>query len=337
MSAATLLGALAATGALISIGAVLRQLLRYSEPFWRDLERLAYTLLLPCLFIHGLATADFGDVPIALMATVLLTASVLAAGVTVAARRLLVPGLRDAGDPAAGRRFTSVFQGAVRFNNYVGLVIATALYGGRGTALAALTNAILVPLVNVTSAAVLVRYGSMDDRADDPEGAPEPSVLRAILTNPLVVACAVGVALHLAAAPLAGMLRAGPMPALMGTLEMITRNLGQAALPIGLLCVGAGLRGDLSWRSQARDVLSASAIRFGVLPATTYGLCRLVGLTGPAATVAVLFQCLPTASSAYVLARRLGGDADVMATIIAAQTVAAAVTIPAWLLLAHGL
>lgn len=326
-------------------------MLRYSEPFWRDLERLVYTVLLPCLFINGLATADFGDVPIARMAAVLVGSSLCGAGVTVALRRVLAPGT----DPAARARFTSVFQGAVRFNNYVGLVLSSALFGGRGVALAALANAILVPLANVTSTAVLVRWGSPDpalgmggpDKGESSgdDGDAGPGVVRAVATNPLVVACVVGVALHLAAGPQAGLLHAGPMPAVVGTLETATRQLGQAALPVGLLCVGAGLRGParraaqagggaVGWREPLRYVVGASAVRFGVLPATTFGLSRLVGLTGPVATVAVLFQCLPTASSAYVLARRLGGDAELMATIIAAQTVAAAATIPAWLVLA---
>lgn len=332
MNTVTLVGALASTGGLIGLGWALRRVLRYSEPFWRDLERLAYTVLLPCLFAHGLATADFGAVPVELMVLVLASSSLLAAGFVVAARRVLVP-------TTAGPRFTSVFQGAVRFNNYVGLVLASALYGGRGVALAALANAILVPIVNVTSTTVLVRYGDAGAAGEGGGGsnAATPGVLRSIATNPLVLSCLVGIALHLAADPLASWLGAGPMPGVVATAETAVRQLGAAALPIGLLCVGAGLRGEAGWRAQLRYVVGASAVRFGALPATTYGLCRLVGLTGPAATVAVLFQCLPTASSAYVLARRLGGDAELMATIIAAQTLVAGATLPVWILLARGL
>ncbi|MNI86306.1 hypothetical protein D3C73_1433920 [compost metagenome] len=49
--------------------------------------------------------------------------------------------------------------------------------------------------------------------------------------------------------------------------------------------------------------------------------------------MAVLFQALPTASSSYVMARQMGGNAPLMATIIALQTVAAAVTLPLMLML----
>ena len=56
--------------------------------------------------------------------------------------------------------FTSVFQGAVRFNNYVGVMLATGLYGAEGTALAAVANAAIVPTVNVLSVLVFSRYGA---------------------------------------------------------------------------------------------------------------------------------------------------------------------------------
>jgi hypothetical protein len=37
---------------------------------------------------------------------------------------------------------------------------------------------------------------------------------------------------------------------------------------------------------------------------------------------------MPTASSAYILARQLGGDAPMMAAIITGQTLLSAITIP---------
>ena len=44
--------------------------------------------------------------------------------------------------------------------------------------------------------------------------------------------------------------------------------------------------------------------------------------------VAILLAALPTATSAYILARQLGGDAPLMAGIISGQTLLAIVTIP---------
>jgi hypothetical protein len=93
------------------------------------------------------------------------------------------------------------------------------------------------------------------------------------------------------------------------------------------LCVGAAL-GGARLGQQVKPLVAASLFKFLVMPLTTWGLCRLLGLGGQAAVVAVLFQALPTASSSYVMARQMGGNAPLMATIIALQTVVAAATLP---------
>lgn len=69
------------------------------------------------------------------------------------------------------------------------------------------------------------------------------------------------------------------------------------------------------------------------MPLATYAALKGFGLGGQAATLAILFQSLPTASSSYVMARQLGGDAPLMAGICALQTVAAAVAVPLALIL----
>ena len=58
------------------------------------------------------------------------------------------------------------------------------------------------------------------------------------------------------------------------------------------------------------------------------GLAWALGLSGLLVQVAVLLAALPTATSAYILARQLGGDAPLMAGIISGQTLLAMVTIP---------
>jgi hypothetical protein len=103
--------------------------------------------------------------------------------------------------------------------------------------------------------------------------------------------------------------------------------LGQASLPLGLLCVGAAL--DFrSARAWTGPIAVASLVKFGLMPGLTFAACRLMGLDGAAAAVALIFHTLPTASSSYILARQLGGDAPLMAGITAIQTVLAAAALP---------
>lgn len=283
---------------LIALGTWLRVRGFLAETFWPGAERLSYYVLLPSLFLHGLATANLDGVPVLGMVGVLMLSTLLGALLLV-----LYQGVasHDGGD------FTSVFQGGVRFNNYIGATLAAGLYGTAGIALAAVANAAIVPLVNLLCVLVFARFSA---RHSSPT-----TVLKAIFANPLIIGCAAGLLLRVTGLGL---------PA---GLEPTVKALGQAALPLGLLCVGAAL-GGARLGQQLRPVLAASLFKFLVMPVATWGLCRLLGLSGQAAVVAVLFQALPTASSSYVMARQMGGNAPLMATIIALQTIAAAATLP---------
>ena len=69
-------------------------------------------------------------------------------------------------------------------------------------------------------------------------------------------------------------------------------------------------------------------------PAIALGLIHLLGLSGVPATIVLLFAALPTASSAYILAARMGGRATPVAYAITVQTLLAMVTLPLWISLA---
>jgi len=314
---------LLATFALIVTGAVLRTRLRFRDTFWEDLERLAYWVLLPALLVFGLTTADFAGIAVGRAVAALVVSALLAALLALVTRRLVVG--------ADGPAFTSVFQGTVRFNNYIGLTVVTTLFGSHGLSLAALANAVLVPAGNILSILVLARHGD--------QGRVRPRVVRAVLTNPLVLACTVGLLLNAASRTGAGaaLWRWPGTHLLLSSGATLLEVLGQAALPIGLLCVGAGLRIPVAWADVVRVLGWTVVLRLVVVPAATLLVCRLLDVSGPSAVTVVVFAALPTASSSYVLARRLGGDAPLMANITATQTAVAFLTLPAWILLSQAL
>ena len=134
MGLSVLAAGLLATFALIVIGAVLRTRLRFREAFWADLERLAYWVLLPALLLLGLAEADFAGIAVGRAVAALVVSALLAALLALVTRRLVVG--------ADGPAFTSVFQGTVRFNNYIGLTVVTTLFGSHGLSLARSWNRI---------------------------------------------------------------------------------------------------------------------------------------------------------------------------------------------------
>ncbi|MFE4613137.1 AEC family transporter [Streptomyces niveus] len=283
---------------LIALGHALRRSMLTAEGFWSEAERLSYHVLLPALFLHSLATADTGDLPVRALAATLVTSTVAVAALVVALRPLTR--LKD-------DSFTSVFQGSIRFNNYIGVTIAAGLYGTQGVAVAAVCNAAIVPTVNVLCVLVFARFGSARPRLT--------GILRQLATNPLILACAGGILLQ----ALDAHLPPGIEPAL--------QALGAASMPLGLLCIGAALRFGAA-RSWAVPIVTSSSVKFALMPAATYLAARTFGLGSDALIVAVLFQALPTASSSYIMARQLGGDAPLMAGITATQTLLGIAAVP---------
>ena len=290
---------------LIVLGAVLRRAEWPGDGFWSPAERLTYFLLFPALLFRGLATADLRAVPVEPIAGVLVISALAMVVILLALRKALRT-------PDAA--FTSLVQGAIRFNTYLGVAMTAALFGAKGITLAAIYLAIMVPLGNVICVGALAIY-SVGQKA---------SLTRIVLElarNPLVLACVAGIAVNLAGLPVPGWV------------DAFLEILADAALPLGLLCAGAGL--DIrAARAAAPIIALACGLKLVVMPALTFGAAELAGLAGLAATVAILFNALPAAPTAFVLARQMGGDAELMAGILTAQTAAAVITLPlllAWL------
>lgn len=300
-------GALGPLFLLILLGAVLGVKRWPSDTFWPHMERLIYFLLFPAMLVATLATADVSQVPVTRLALVLLGA--------MAAFGLLLWRLRVRLKltPAA---FTSVFQGAVRFNTYVGVAGAAALHGSAGATTAAVAVALMVPVVNVMCVASFVAAGTLGNASIGKS-------IMALVKNPLILACLLGIALNLSGVGLPGWSH--------DTVEL----LGRAALPLGLVAVGVALRPAALLRLD-RGVLATNSIKLLLMPGLVFVLGWLVGLDAVSRDVALLFAALPTATSAYILARQLGGDAELMAAIITGQTLLAMLTLPVWLQMASG-
>lgn len=290
---------------LILLGALLGWQRQPGGDFWPRLERLVYFLLFPAMLVSTLATADMGQVPVIRLALALLGAIGLFALLLWCLRgRLRLDG------PA----FTSALQGSLRFNTYVGMAGAAALHGGAGTTVAAVAVALMVPVVNVLCVASFIAAGTLGPSSLGKS-------LTALVHNPLILACLTGIGLNLSGIGLPGW--SGP------SVEL----LGRAALPLGLVAVGVALRPAALIRLD-RGVWITNLVKLVLMPALVLTLALAMGLDPVTRDIALLFAALPTATSAYILSRQLGGDAELMAALITGQTLLAMVTLPLWLQLA---
>ncbi|MFB9775163.1 AEC family transporter [Brevibacterium otitidis] len=295
----SIVGALIPVAGLIAFGWVLRRLrLLADADFWTGAEKLAYFVLLPVLLFRNISSVDISHVDIGRLAAALVLPTVVITIVLFALHRVLA---------ADAPSFTSVLQGAIRFNTYIGLSLSATLFGPEGAALAAIVGAVLVPVVNVLSS-IAFEVFLVDKRSWLALG-------RSVIVNPLVLGCAAGAAWNL--------LPVTTPEVVAGIID----PLAAAALPIGLLCVGAGIR-QVSVRAHAFAFLTSSVVKLLILPAATVVSMLAFGIRGEAAVVGLIFQSIATASSAYVMARQLGGNAALMAALIAGQTIISMFTLP---------
>jgi predicted permease len=281
--------------ALILLGVAIRRWMHLGDHFWNGVEKLVYFILFPALLINAIVRTrlDLGAA-LPLLATAF---AAMAGGMLLGFLPRLVVRL----PPLV---FASVFQCAYRFNSYIALAVAGMLFGAPGIATMGLIVGAAVPFANFISVWMLARHG-------------EAGLWREVARNPLIWGTAAGFALNLA-----GFVPPAPLQAFLG-------RLADASIALGLITVGAALRlqGSAGMRGLSAWLV---AVKLLALPLIAVGVGRLLGLEGLTFQIAVLFAALPTASSAYILAMRMGGDGRSVAWLISATTLGSMLTLPLW-------
>ena len=281
--------------ALILLGAAIRRWMHLGDHFWKGVEKLVYFVLFPALLINAIVNTRL-DLAAAL--------SLIATAFAAMAGGMLLAGLGGWFAKLPALRFASLFQCAYRFNSYIALAVAGMLFGAPGIATMGLVVGIAVPFANLVSVWMLARHG-------------ETSLWREIARNPLIWGTATGFLLNLA-----GFVPPAPMQAFLG-------RLADASIALGLITVGAALRLDNVPGARVFS-LWLLAVKLLALPLIAFGVGTWSGLSGLNLQIVVLFAAMPTASSAYILAMRMGGDGRSVAWLLSVSTLASMLTLPLW-------
>lgn len=287
--------------ALIALGVWLRRAFQLGDHFWAGLEKLVYFILFPALLFNAITRNPISLQDAAPLAAAGISIMVGGGLLGLAARHFSLPALQ----------FSSLYQCAFRFNSYVALAVAGKLNGPAGIAGMGVLLGITVPMANIGAVSMLARHGNL-------------GVWRELLRNPLILST------------IAGLIWASLGLSIADPIRGFLTRLSDASIALGLLSVGAalklrgGLIGPARWAAGY-----LMAVKLLALPGIALVAIYWLHLGPIEADTALIFATLPVASSAYILAQRMGGDGVAVAWVISVTTILAMVTIPLWLTLAR--
>ncbi len=296
---------------LVALGWSLRRFEVVPREKWEGIELLGFWVLFPALLFHALTATDLGAVAVDAMVLSYVGAMavqfLLLFLLNLARRRWLA---------MDGPSFSSVFQTSTRWNAFIALAILDKYGDAEGLAAVALIMALTVIPLNVINIVVVAGCAARP-------GSGWRQVLIATARNPMIIGVFAGLSVSLLDIPIYEPLRV--------TVDVI----GRSGLAIGLLTVGAGLRIRSIFQPRA-DMWFGVVGRMIVFPLLVLAMASWTGLSGVALVAAVACAAVPTAMNGYLIARRMGGDAELYATTSAAQTLLGLVSIPLFLWYAIG-
>ena len=283
--------------ALIVCGYLVCRYTALNRTVWEQVESLVYYFLFPVLLFQSIVKS-----PLDLAATSSLISAGLLMGLSGIALAYALPHVPWLGQRINKREHAASAQVAFRFNSFIGLALADKLAGSQGLLLIAVLIGVCVPVFNVAAVWPMSRHA-------------QTGFLRELVRNPLIIATAAGLV-----ANLLGFV----MPA---WLEPAVTRIGAASLALGLMAAGAGM--EFGHLTQSRTLtVGVLSIRHVISPVVAWALALLFALSPVQTTILLAFSALPTASSAYVLAARMGYNGAYVAGLVTLSTLLGIVSLP---------
>ncbi len=282
---------------LILCGYLLCRFTALNRSVWQPVESLVYYFLFPVLLFHAIVKS-----PLDLSAATSLMGAGLTLGVAAIALSYSLPHWPWLGRHIEPRQHAASAQVGFRFNSFIALALVDKVAGPGGLLMIAVLIGVCVPLFNVGAVWPMARHA-------------QRGFLRELVRNPLIIGTATGLAANLLGFS---------MPA---WLEPTVNRIGQASLALGLMAAGAGMR--LASLSQAKTLgILVLGVKHLAMPLMAWGLARLFQLDTTQTVVLLMFSALPTASTCYVLAARMGYDGAYVAGLVTLSTLLGMLSLP---------
>ena len=282
---------------LILCGHLLCRFTALNRTVWQHVDSLVYYFLFPLLLFHSIVKS-----PLDLGAA----SSLIAAGLSLAASAIALsyslPHWPVLGRWLDRREHAASAQVGFRFNSFIALALAERIAGPQGLMMVSMLIGVCVPIFNIGAVWPMARHGNTHFG-------------RELLRNPLIIATVSGLIANLLGFRL-------PF-----WLEPTVQRIGGAALALGLMAAGAGMQlGSL----RQGKVLGMSVLlcKHLALPLLAWLWSRVWHLNPAQTTVLLAFSALPTASTCYVLASRMGYNGPYVGALVTLSTLAGLLSLP---------
>jgi len=291
---------------LIALGKLLQKTKFFPDTFFKNLNKLVFWFALPALLISRISVAQLEAGTIVKVVLLFSIATLLSMALAWLISRILkLP------TPSTG----SFIQGSFRGNGaFVGLPVIIYTLGGQDPHAEMLGTVVLAPAVilfNILGVSVLLHHS----RHKSSRGESIHTFIVQIFKNPLIITCALGLALNI--------LNLALPPFLFRPLNA----LGNAALPLILISIGSSLAFE-RLRGAASPTLIASLLKVAVTPAIGFLIAGLFDLSTTERMIAIFYLACPAAGMSYVMAEVMGNDGPMAGRIVALSTLLSAITLP---------
>ncbi len=308
---------------MVALGYILKRVGMIKPDFAKAANKLVFRVFLPStLFlnvykIQNAEDIDIGYVVYALVAVVavFLIVSPLACLITKDARRRGV-----------------ILQASFRSNfALVGVALASALFGERGVAAAALLSAIIIPAYNVLAVLSLSIFSNRDAEKSASKGAVKAKLKKmamALIKNPLIISTLLGLLCVLVRGPFSSFgftFRLSDVTIVYKVLEYLS----QMSTPLALIILGAQFEFSQVGRMK-REIISATLIRSFIVPTLALGAAYLIFADKFApeqfAALVAMFAT-PVAVSTVPMVQEMDGDTELAGQLVVWATLLSTVTL----------
>ena len=210
-----------------------------------------------------------------------------------------------------------MLQGIFRSNFAIlGVPLVNYICGGNASGLAALIVAFVVPTFNVLAVITLERFRGGNVKIG--------KLVKDIITNPLIIGCALGAAFLLLGIKLPTFL------------ESAVSDAASIASPLAIVALGAGFNFS-SIKGSIKELTVTVLARLLIVPALVITAAVLLGFRGEALVCLMVVFGAPTAVSSFSMAQQMGGDEELAAQIVVFSSALCLFTLFGWIFLLSSL